>query len=66
MWFECIGVVSGCCCKVYRYPNNSYCSFFAAASLATCLFILKCIFVLYNHRIGIDSISRDERDSPLT
>ena len=23
MWLECIGVVSGCCCKeVYRYPHN--------------------------------------------
>ena len=24
---ECIGVVSGCCCKeihVYRYPHNNY------------------------------------------
>ena len=27
MWLvgECIGVVSGCCCKeVYRYPHNNY------------------------------------------
>ena len=25
MWFECIGVVSGWCCKeVYRYPHNNY------------------------------------------
>ena len=23
MWLECIGVVSGCCCKeVYRFPHN--------------------------------------------
>ena len=23
VWLECIGVVSGCCCKeVYRYPHN--------------------------------------------
>ena len=27
MWFECIGVVSGCCCKevylgIYRFPHN--------------------------------------------
>ena len=23
MWLECIGVVSGCCCKeVYRFPYN--------------------------------------------
>ena len=25
MWLECIGVVSGCCCKEeYRYPHNNY------------------------------------------
>ena len=25
VWLECIGVVSGCCCKeVYRYPQNNY------------------------------------------
>ena len=25
VWLECIGVVSGCCCKeVYRYPHNDY------------------------------------------
>ena len=25
VWLECIGVVSGCCCKeVYRYPHNYY------------------------------------------
>ena len=24
-WLECIGVVSGCCCKeVYRYLHNNY------------------------------------------
>ena len=23
VWLECIGVVSGCCCKeVYRFPHN--------------------------------------------
>ena len=23
VWLQCIGVVSGCCCKeVYRYPHN--------------------------------------------
>ena len=33
VWLECIGVISGCCCKeVYRYPHNitnpySTCSF---------------------------------------
>ena len=25
LWLECIGVVSGCCCKeVYRFPHNNY------------------------------------------
>ena len=25
VWLECIGVVSGCCCKeVFRYPHNNY------------------------------------------
>ena len=50
VWLECIGVVSGCCCKeVYRsrYPHNNYyfpysnciSSFcFAAASLFLCSF----------------------------
>ena len=24
-WLECIGVVSGCCCKeVYRYPHKNH------------------------------------------
>ena len=27
VWLECIGVVSGCCCKeVYRFPHNNYLS----------------------------------------
>ena len=25
VWLQCLGVVSGCCCKeVYRYPHNKY------------------------------------------
>ena len=25
VWLECIGAVSGCCCKaVYRYPHNYF------------------------------------------
>ena len=48
MWLECVGVVSGCCCKeVYRLPQNiTYIPtpfvlvlFFAVAFL-TSLFIL--------------------------
>ena len=52
-WLQCIGVVSGCCCKeVYtcRYHHNNYALFWAAASLYTSLFILKMFFVLYNYR----------------
>ena len=55
VWLECIGVVSGCCCKeVYRYPliittfpySTCISSFFlATASLLLCSFF-KCVFVL--------------------
>ena len=48
VWLQCIGVVSGCCCKeVYRYfpYSTSISSFLAAASLLLCSF-LKCFFVL--------------------
>ena len=47
VWLECIGVVSGCCCKeVYRYPliiitfPYSACisTVMAAASLLLCSF----------------------------
>ena len=46
VWLECIGVVSGWCCKeVYRYPYNNYfpystciSSFFGRASLLLCSF----------------------------
>ena len=53
MWLECIGVVSGCCCKeVYRYPHNNYyfpystciSSFLAASSLF--LYSFKMFFIL--------------------
>ena len=47
VWLECIGVISGWCCKeVYKFPHNitypySTCisSFFAAASLLRCSFL---------------------------
>ena len=49
VWLECMGLVSGCCCKeVYRYPHNNYyfslystCTlalFGAAASLSLLIF----------------------------
>ena len=58
MWLECIGVVSGCCCKEVDNIINiliiiiafsySTCisSFFTAASLLLCSF-LKC-FLFFN------------------
>ena len=54
VWLECIGVVSGCCCKeVYRYPHNNY--YFSPTPLVLALFwkqhpyffIFKCFFVLW-------------------
>ena len=59
MWLECIGVVSGCCCKeVYRFPHNYYLSLLYfyynssfCSSIPTPLFliivIVNVIFVLY-------------------
>ena len=50
VWLQCIGVVSGCCCKeVYRYPHNifrySTCiSSFFGSSIPTSLFIFKMFF----------------------
>ena len=53
VWLQCIGVVSGCCCKeVYRYPQNNYyfsllhlyfISSFFGSSIPT-LLILKMFF----------------------
>ena len=52
VWLECIGVISGCCCKeVYRFPHITYpystciSSFVAAASLLLCSFF-KCFSFL--------------------
>ena len=54
VWLECIGLISGCCCKkVYRYPliiiTFSYSTFISSVfgcSIPTSLFILKKFFVL--------------------
>ena len=63
VWLECIGVVSGCCCKeVYRYPQNNYyfsllhlyyniySSFFGSSIPILLCSFLKSIFVfVYNN-----------------
>ena len=55
VWLECVGVVSGWCCKeVYRYPHNiiypySTCiSSFFCSSIPTSLFILFLFFLSLN------------------
>ena len=51
VWLQCIGMVSGCCCKDILTININFpystciSSFLAAASLLICSF-LKCFFVL--------------------
>ena len=54
VWLECIGVVSGFCCKeVYRYPHNNYYFsllhlyyiVFFGSSIPTSLFIFKMFFL---------------------
>ena len=45
MWLECIGVVSGCCCKeVYRNPHHNY--YFSLLPLVLALWcLLLCSFL---------------------
>ena len=61
VWLQCIGVVSGCCKKVYKYPHNNYyfsllLALFLAAESLLPLFILNVfsflfvIFVQYRKR----------------
>ena len=48
VWLECIGVVSGCCCKeVYRFPHNiafpySACISSFCSSIPSSMFIFFC------------------------
>ena len=50
VWLECIGVVSGCCCKeVYRFPHNITYSYFTCINSSLQqhhYFFLKCFFIL--------------------
>ena len=52
-WLECIGVVSGCCCKevlldiliiIITFPYSTCISWFFDSRIATSLFILKMFF----------------------
>ena len=48
VWLECIGVVSGGCKEVYRFPHNiTYPYSTCISSLYTSLFIFKCVFFLF-------------------
>ena len=56
MWLEFIGVVSGCCKEVYRYPHNNYYfsplhlySLFFGSSIPTSLFFFffPFLFILF-------------------
>ena len=55
LWLQCIGVVSGCCCKevyidiltiIINFPYSTYISSFLAAASILCSF-KKCFFVLH-------------------
>ena len=53
VWLQCIGVASGCCKEVYRYPHNNYLisltplvlALFFCSSIPTSLFIFKMFFL---------------------
>ena len=75
VWLECIGVVSGCCCKeVYRYSHNitypySTCiSSFLQQHPYFFLHFYKCFFVLvyYIQWVKIQLChNNDQNDAPL-
>ena len=68
VWLESIGVVSGC------FPHKTYISllhlyllFFAAVSLYIYISVKKEGCLSYRIIVeSVDSVSRDERDAPLT
>ena len=57
VWLECIGVVSGCCCKeVYRFPHNNYylsLSYFFGSSILTSLLIFLMFFRSSNKGVSL-------------
>ena len=47
VWLQCIGVVSGCCKEVYRFPHNityPYSTCIFGSNIPTSLFIFKNVF----------------------
>ena len=70
VWLECIGVVSGCCCKeVYRFPHNNYYlsllhlySLFFGSSIPTSLFIFN-FFLLFFFLVYVIFVQYSKRCS---
>ena len=59
-WLECIGVVSGCCCKgVYRYPHNNYYSSLYSTCIHS-LFLAAASLFLYSFFIQAPLYSKDD------
>ena len=52
VWLQCIGVVSGCCCKeIYRFThNNYYLSLFHLCKLFFLMFFRSCLFNFVQYR----------------
>ena len=55
VWLQCIGMVSGCCCKevyvdiltmIINFPYSTCIRSFFGSSILTSLFIFKCFFGL--------------------
>ena len=55
VWLQCIGMVSGCCCKevyvdiltmIINFPYSTCIRSFFGTSILTSLFIFKCFFGL--------------------
>ena len=59
VWLECIGVVSGCCCKeVYRYPHNNYYFFLYTPLIYTLGLFWKQYPYFFIHFLNASSTSK--------